>query len=68
MAKLSEVIANKVGIDVASELIHDGAVKVNGVIDQSDHFLYMYDVIEFGDKKLCYLGSNYLLEEEKHVH
>ena len=64
MVQLVKVIANKLGNDVANKLIQDGAVTVNGeVINQSDLILNVYDLVEFHDKKICYLGSNYILED-----
>lgn len=68
MAKLSDLVANNVGIEVASKLIQEGSVKVNGVINQSDDFVYVYDVVEFNDKKLCYLGADNIIEDEYHSH
>jgi len=64
MVKLLDIIADKVGKDVANKLIQDGSVTVNGdVINRSDLFLNVYDLVEFNDKKICYLGSNFVLEE-----
>jgi len=67
MVKLLDIIADKVGKDVANKLIQDGSVTVNGdVINQSDLFLNVYDLVEFNDKKICYLGSNFVLEEDSY--
>lgn len=58
MARLSEIVAQNIGNEIANQLIQDGSVMVNGEIEQSDHSLCKYDIIEFSDKRLCYLGSN----------
>ena len=64
MVKVLEVIAEQVGKDVANKLIQDGSVTVNGgVINQSDLILNVYDLVEFYDRKICYLGSNCIIEE-----
>ncbi|HBV88812.1 hypothetical protein [Desulfosporosinus sp.] len=67
MVKVLEIIADKVGKDVANKLIQDGSVTVNGgVINQSDLELNVYDLVEFDDRKICYLGANYVLEENSY--
>jgi len=68
MATLAQVVAKKVGDGAAAKLIEEGSVKVNGTIDHADHQLYEYDVVEFRNQKLCYVGWGYLVEAETNLH
>ena len=66
MATLAQIVEKKVGKEDAVKLIQDGQVKVNGEIDKDDHLVFTYDIIEFNNSKICYLGFNQIVEETIH--
>lgn len=64
MSMLTQIISQEVGNESAIKLIEEGDVKINGIIDKSDQMLNCYDIIEFVDKKVCYVGGNYYIVQK----
>lgn len=65
MNTLSDIVAHVVGTENAIQMIHDGKVMLNGEVDLVDDLVFQYDVVVIADKKICYLGENYILQSDE---